>query len=65
MSEHKAPDRRPANCRFRLQDEGRAYPRSSCAACGKTITTGLGVACTYTHEEPSIVGRAIDKGGEA
>lgn len=38
-------DPRPQGCRFRLQDEGRAYPRSGCAACGKTITTGLGRAC--------------------
>lgn len=38
-------DTRPLNCRFRLQEEGKAYPRSSCQACGKTITTGLGVAC--------------------
>lgn len=39
-------DTRPANCRHRLQDEGKAYPRSSCSHCGKTITTGLGRACT-------------------
>lgn len=39
-------DNRPAQCRFRLQDEGKGYPRSSCSACGKTITTGLGTHCT-------------------
>lgn len=39
-------DSRPAQCRFRLQDEGKGYPRSACAACGKTITTGLGTHCT-------------------
>lgn len=39
-------DTRPAQCRFRLQDEGKGYPRSSCAACGKTIGTGLGKHCT-------------------
>lgn len=40
-------EKRPPNCRFRLQDEGKAYPRSSCAACGKTVTTGLGKGCTF------------------
>lgn len=39
-------DTRPANCRHRLQDEGKSYPRSSCTHCGKGIFTGLGVACT-------------------
>ncbi len=39
-------DRRPEQCRFRLQDEGKPYPRSGCKACGKTITTGLGTHCT-------------------
>ena len=39
------PDKRPPNCRFRLQDEGKAHPKSSCAACGRTISTGLGKAC--------------------
>lgn len=34
-------DLRPPNCRNRLRDEGKAYPRSSCAACGCTITNGL------------------------
>jgi len=38
-------DARPANCRFRLQDEGKSYPRSSCTACGRTVGTGLGTAC--------------------
>ena len=39
-------DTRPLNCRFRLQDEGKPYPRSGCSACGKRITTGLGKACS-------------------
>lgn len=43
------PDKRPANCRHRLQDEGKSYPRSGCAACGKTITTGLGRECTWNE----------------
>jgi hypothetical protein len=36
---------RPAACRFRLMDEGQPYPRSSCTACGRTVTTGLGNQC--------------------
>ena len=40
-------DRRPAYCRFRLQDEGKPYPRSSCTECGRTITTGLGKSCQH------------------
>lgn len=38
-------DTRPAECRFRLQDEGKAYPKSSCTACGRGIATGLGRSC--------------------
>lgn len=37
-------DPRPANCRFRLQAEGKPYPRSSCTACGRNIST-LGTQC--------------------
>lgn len=52
----KVGDQRPLNCRFRLQDEGKAYPRSSCRECGKGITTGLGKQC-------NIAARAALKGG--
>jgi hypothetical protein len=38
-------DPRPLLCRFRLIDEGKPYPRSSCVGCGLNILTGLGVAC--------------------
>jgi hypothetical protein len=38
-------DKRPANCRFRLRDEGKAYPRSGCAACKASIMSGLGNKC--------------------
>ena len=38
-------DNRPNNCRFRLRDEGKAYPKSRCFACGKGVTTGLGESC--------------------
>lgn len=40
-------DLRPTNCRFRLQAEGKAFPKSACEACGKTIETGLGTYCEY------------------
>jgi hypothetical protein len=40
-------DTRPENCRHRLQDENKPYPRSGCAACGKTVMTGLGRECSY------------------
>jgi hypothetical protein len=40
-------DARPADCRFRLADEGKAYPRSSCTACGRSVTTGLGTSCAH------------------
>lgn len=38
-------DTRPTNCRHRLHEEGKAYPRSNCQACGKNIFTGLGNVC--------------------
>jgi hypothetical protein len=51
-------DLRPRDCRFRQQEEGRAYPRSSCGVCGKTITTGLGVRCTYvTTDDAAEIAR--------
>jgi len=43
-----APDPRPQNCRFRLEDEGKPYPRSSCAGCGRTTLSSfhtLGSEC--------------------
>lgn len=45
-------EQRPRNCRFRLQDEGKPYPRSSCQECGRTITTGLGTSCHHTPTLP-------------
>lgn len=55
-------DHRPVNCRFRLQDEGKPYPRSGCASCGATVTTGLGRVCPYVRSgvvtsSPIEVGR--------
>jgi hypothetical protein len=32
-------DTRPANCRFRLRDEGKPYPRTGCMVCQR----GLGL----------------------
>lgn len=36
-------DTRPANCRYRLHAEGKAYPKSGCDACKKNIWE----ACLY------------------
>jgi hypothetical protein len=46
-------DTRPVNCRFRLQDEGKAYPRSSCPSCGATVTSGLGTHCSKGVYQPT------------
>lgn len=46
-------DNRPTNCRFRLMDEGKTYPRSMCNACGKTIMSGLGKECTTLPAAPA------------
>lgn len=45
-------DPRPVNCRHRLQDEHKPYPRSSCQACGATVMTGLGKSC---KQMPSVM----------
>lgn len=52
-------DPRPSNCRFRLADEGKAYPKSSCTACGKGIATGLGRHCTVVDPEPDPRGSGV------
>lgn len=48
---------RPFHCRERQRDEGRAYPKSSCSACGRGIGTGLGT-CPYderpAHPTPTL-----------
>lgn len=46
-------DNRPAECRFRLQDEGKPYPRSFCRACGRSIFRGLGNHCRLADLTPS------------
>ena len=46
-------DPRPTNCRFRLQDEGKSYPRSSCTACHRGILTGLGTSCAEVVGTPT------------
>lgn len=38
-------DPRPRHCRFRLEEEGKPYPRSSCDACGRSVLAGLGKSC--------------------
>jgi hypothetical protein len=40
-------DTRPKNCRFRLQDEGKPYSRSSCSSCKRSIMTGISASCLY------------------
>lgn len=48
-------DKRPVGCRFRLVDEGKPYPRSSCTICGKGVMTGLGRECSMiTKHDPFI-----------
>jgi hypothetical protein len=37
---------RPPHCRFRLKDEGKPYPRSSCMTCHANVIT-LGKQCPY------------------
>lgn len=48
-------DPRPANCRFRLKDEGKPHGRSSCSACGKSVFTGLGNSCRLAALSPAPV----------
>lgn len=43
-------DLRPKDCRFRLQEEGKRYPRSGCEACGRTILSGLGNRCHHDQK---------------
>lgn len=49
-------DTRPATCRDRLREEGKAYPKSGCTACGANIATGL----KCKHAAPKVV---IDMAG--
>lgn len=53
-------DTRPANCRSRLRDEYKAYPKSSCEGCGRSVLTGLSDECPLgttdgpTRADPSF-----------
>jgi hypothetical protein len=58
-------DTRPTNCRFRLQDEDKAYPKSACQACGATVVTGLGKSCTRTRQPTAPPTDTDTKGGDA
>ncbi|QWY83192.1 hypothetical protein [Rhizobium phage RHph_X2_24] len=53
----KGNDKRPANCRYRLHDEGKPYPRSSCNGCNRTVLTGLPerLACDTRYNAPARV----------
>jgi len=44
-------DVRPQNCRYRLRDEGKPYPRSFCDGCNRGILTGLGRDCPVEKAE--------------
>lgn len=48
-------DMRPENCRFRLQDEGKAYPRSMCKGCNTHVFNGLGKECKRRVFDPEAV----------
>jgi chromosome segregation ATPase len=48
-----------------LQDERKPYPRSSCTACGKSITTGLGNRCSVAETSTATALTAKDKEIEA
>lgn len=52
-------DQRPADCRQRLIDEGKAYPKSSCLACGLSVfAPGFGENCaSYAEKVEVVVGR--------
>jgi hypothetical protein len=54
-------DTRPKECRFRLQDEGKSYPRSSCFACNKGILTGLGKSCSLQKDKEQETKNEIDQ----
>lgn len=56
---------RPANCRNRLRDEGKPYPRSGCAVCRDGGLRGCpyernGTETKEAHLEPDIVKRLHD-----
>lgn len=42
-------EKRPANCRNRLRDEGKPYPKSGCASCGN----GGMMGCPHERKAPS------------
>lgn len=52
---------RPLNCRFRLQEEGKAYPKSGCQACGKTVMTGLGNKCSVIDLDQEFISSIVEK----
>lgn len=52
-------DSRPLNCRFRLMDEGKPYPRSRCGGCQRTIMSGLGAKCIHTQRTTVGIDHAL------
>lgn len=55
---------RPVDCTFRLQDEGKPYPRSGCAHCGRTITSGLGRQCHHETDRIEALERDLKQARE-
>ena len=56
-------DIRPVECRFRLQEERKAYPKSSCNACGRNVMAELGSECHYTQSKDEEI-RKLRKANE-
>ncbi|UVD36616.1 hypothetical protein RCXUPER_198 [Rhodobacter phage RcXuper] len=54
-------DTRPAACRERLREEGKAYPKSGCTACGANLATGL--KCKHDAPKVAVDIEARDKEG--
>lgn len=53
------PDPRPANCRSRLIEQGDAYPRSGCEACGANLQSGLRCQWPTVSTDPNATPPAV------
>ena len=54
MTDTFSSDTRPLDCRLRLRDEGKAYPKSGCTTCRTSLATGL--RCPH---EPTVAPAAV------
>lgn len=52
-------DNRPTNCRERLREEGKPYPRSSCQGCGGSIRNGITSNCPGKEADPDAAKTAL------